>query len=163
MKHKVLLQSLGMKGADRRMVAHLFRDQPETKIIPEGWGKNMVIIPDILIFTHTHTQSYSCNANVNANMNANKLTVKKSKSHIWNAKSAVTLSCVGPLPILIRVAMYEPRLTHKLLLNQTTFAGQRDEFTLNCLWNLSSLCEIPDRVDSYWNDWFGLRKFTEQW
>lgn len=35
----------------------------------------MVIIPDILIFTHT--QSYSCNANVNANMNANKLTQKK--------------------------------------------------------------------------------------
>lgn len=34
MKHKVLLKALSVEGADRRVVAHLLREEPEAQVLP---------------------------------------------------------------------------------------------------------------------------------
>jgi len=35
-EHEVALQALGVEGADRRMVAHLLRQQPEAQVLSGG-------------------------------------------------------------------------------------------------------------------------------
>lgn len=49
MKHKILLEALGMKGADRRMMADLLRHPLEAQIISNGDTKTITILNQSLV------------------------------------------------------------------------------------------------------------------
>lgn len=66
MKDKILLEALGLKGTDRRVVAHLFWNPPEAQILSNGEQEDVLVKGKVQERIDHDSSEISCKKNKNS-------------------------------------------------------------------------------------------------